>query len=469
MKRFYPKTLYGLFLAVLLTAGSIQVQSQESASRPRRIAVFGSSVANGTGDEFNKEGYTGLLREILAPRGWEVLNQSRGGDTTKTMAPRFAPEGAPVPNVRYLLPVKPGYVVIGLSLANEGILEAKTKEEKDAIFRQYADGIKGFIARSRQNNIVPIVALVYPRMAYTPVEYDYVRRMNLLQNSWDVPTVNFLGALDDGTGKYTLGFDFDDRHPNAAGHHELLYTFVPTLFDAIEKGKPIPAIPSAPAGFARVSEGIAPMTYTTEDTMHSFAMSFVVRAQGDGTVAAISGSTLTAKSEIKEVRQREFESISLGADRPFTAAVGIQNGKWVYKPATGATVRSQVNADTQWHHIVLSHYTARGETLFYVDGKRIGTVAERLQPNRFVLGGPGSGENPPAPKQADYKELLLFRAALNSDEVAALNAGKLLQASLEIYAPLNDAQFRQGGQIANLAQSLTAFTAGAGRIVHVAR
>src|SRR5437773_7457592 len=131
-----------LCLLILVLAAFVQAQSQVSAKRPRRIAVFGSSVANGTGDEFNKEGYTGLLREMLAPRGWEVLNQSRPGDNTKTMAPRFAPEGAPAPNVRYLLPVNPGYVVIGLSFGNEGLFEANTTEEKDAVFKQYADGIK---------------------------------------------------------------------------------------------------------------------------------------------------------------------------------------------------------------------------------------------------------------------------------------------------------------------------------------
>jgi len=32
---------------------------------------------------------------------------------------------------------------------------------------------------------------------------------------------------------------------------------------------------------------------------------------------------------------------------------------------------------------------ARGETLFFVDGKLAGKTSERLQPNRFVLGGPG--------------------------------------------------------------------------------
>src|SRR5262245_10663576 len=296
MKRFHHIARYSLVFLVLFTATVSLVQSQ-GANRPRRIAVFGSSVANGTGDEFNKEGYTGLLRELLSARGWEVLNQSRGGDTTKTMAPRFTPEGTPDPNVRYLLPVNPGYVVIGLSLANEGIWEANGTANKEAVFKQYADGIQGFITRSRQNDIIPIIGLVYPRQAYTKVEYEYVRKMNLLQNTWDVPSVNYLGATDDGAGRYTKGFDFDDKHPNAAGHREFFYAFVPSLFEALEKGKPTPSAPTGARGFARVSEGVAPLRFDTQDTMHPFAVSFFVRAQTDGTIAAISGSTLTGKSE----------------------------------------------------------------------------------------------------------------------------------------------------------------------------
>ncbi len=468
--RWFAK--YRLVLALVAVVSLIQAVDQGQAARPRRIAVFGSSVANGSGDEFGKEGYTGLLREMMAARGWEVLNQSRGGDTTITMKPRFAPEGAPDPRTRYLLPVNPGYVVIGLSLANEGIWEAKTKEDKDAIYKQYADGIKGFVDKSRQNNIVPIVALVYPRMVYTPVEYEYVRRMNVQQSSGDAPTVNFLGALDDGAGRYTRGFDFDDKHPNAAGHREFLYAFVPTLFEALEKGKPTPTKPAAAKGFARIAGGAAPLTFTPQDTMHPFAIGFMVRAQADGTVAAVSGSTLAAKSEMKKLdRGRgaavEFESIALSAERTFTAAIGVQNGKWIYKSASGTSVPSGINADTQWHHIVLSHYTARGETLFFVDGKLGGKVAERLEPTRFVLGGPGSAEGAAAPKQADYKDLFVFRAALNEDEAAALSQGKVLQASLEIYAPLVDSQFRADSTVENRAQSLSVLKVGAGRITHV--
>jgi len=454
-------------LALLAVIGLIQAVDHGQTPRPRRIAVFGSSVANGSGDEHQKEGYTGLLRELMASRGWQVLNQSRGGDTTIRIAPRFAPEGTPDPNTRYLLPVNPGYVVIGLSLANEGIWEAKTKEDKDAIYQQYADGIKSLIDRARQNNIVPIVALCYPRMVYTPVEYQYVRRINLLHNSWDVPSVNFPGALDDGAGRYTLGFDFDDKHPNAMGHREFLYTFVPTLFEALEKGKPTPSTPANAKGFARIAQGTAPLTFAPQDTMHAFAVSVMVRAQSDGIIAAVGGSTLSAKQETKKVAAKEFEEITLTADRPFTATVGVQGGKWVYKSADGTSVASAVAADARWHHIAVSHYTARGETLFYVDGKLSGKVAERLQPTQFVLGGPGAAGALRAPKQADYKDVYIFRAALNADEVAVLNRGQVLQASLEIYSTLTDSRFQPNSMVENRAQSMTGLKIGSDPIKHV--
>ena len=430
---------------------------------PHRIAVFGSSVANGTGDEFALDGYTGLLRTMMAPRGWEVLNQSRGGDDTTSMAPRFAPEGTPDPRVRYLLPVRPSYVVIALSFGNEGLFEAKTTAEKDAVYEGYLKGIRGFVDRARQNDIVPVVALAYPRDVQTPADYEYVRRANVVQQSWDVPTVNFLGAIDDAMGHWALGFN--DKHPQASGHREMFYSFVPTLFAALEKGKPTPTRSATAKGFARIAGGAAPLTFAPDDTMHPFAVSVMVRAQGNGTVLAVAGTSLTAKIETRKNGNTEFQGKTLLADKPFTAAIAVQNGKWTYKSAAGTVVDSGISADNAWHHIVLSQYTARGETLFYVDGKLGGKVAERLQPARFVVGGPG-GAGPAGPTQADYKDLMIFRAALNADEVAVLTSGKLLQGSLEIYAPLADAQFAPGSAVENRAQSMTTLKVGTDRITH---
>ena len=169
--------------------------------------------------------------------------------------------------------------------------------------------------------------------------------------------------------------------------------------------------------------------------MHPFAFGVAVRARRDGVVATVSGSTLTATSEMKREERGggrgalEFEATTLTPAAPFTATVGVKNGMWAYSASSGSVVSSTVRADSVWHHLVVSHYTARGETLFFVDGRLAGKTAERLEPKQFALGGHGA---------ADFKDLLIYRSALNADEVAALENDRLLQASLEVYAPLSD-------------------------------
>lgn len=440
-------------IAVLLAAASLTLLHGQKAATPvRRIAVFGSSVANGTGDDLGLEGYTGRLRTLLAPRGWEVLNQSRGGDNTKTMAPRFAPDGAPDPRVRYLLTVNPGYALLGLSLGNEGIQNGATKAEKDAIYAQFESGMRGFVERSRQHHIVPIVTLCYTRNDFTPVEYEYTRRMNLAINAWDVPSVNFLGAVDDGTGKWARGFWHDALHPNAAGHEELARTFVPTLFEALEQGKPAPQRSTA-AGFAHLGNDAEVVTFAPDSSMHAFAFGVTVRAPRAGTVAAIAGVNLDAAMSMKKEERGgaraalEFETTTLTPSTPFRLTLGVQNGVWTYTASDGTRIASTVKGDAKAHHLVVSHYTARGETLFFVDGTLAGSTKERLEPQRFTLGGG------PA---AEYRDLLIYRSALNADEVAALERGQLLQASLEVYSPMTDVTVRPGGAVQNLAQSLAA-------------
>jgi lysophospholipase L1-like esterase len=467
---FWSRARVLVAVLLALSSGVALVRGQAPAPR-HRIAVFGSSVANGTGDELAKEGYTGRLRAMLAPRGWEVLNQSRGGDNTVTMAPRFTPDGEPRPNTKYLTPVHPDYVMLGLSLGNEGIRNGTTAAEKDAIYAQFESGMRGFVERSRANHIVPMITLCYTRNDFTEVEYGYTRRMNILLNSWDVPSANFLGAVDDGTGKWAKGFWWDSLHPNASGHDELTTTIVPTLFDALDQGKPLPKKLDA-AAFARVTGGAAPISFAPADKMHPFAISVLARADADGTVLTVSGASLTATTAVKQVpRGRggmgDLEETTLAEGAPFSATVAVKGGVWTYQASNGSTISSSVKADAAWHSLVVSHYTARGETLFFVDGVLAGRTAERLEPRQFVVGGPGASDRAKAPKQADFKDLMIYRSALNADEVAVMQKGALLQASLEVYAPLADATFKRDQPLRNVAQATTFAKVGDGNIAHV--
>ena len=150
-----------------------------------------------------------------------------------------------------------------------------------------------------------------------------------------------------------------------------------------------------------------------------------------------------------------FSATTLVADKSFAASLVVESGRIGYKSAAKTMVDSGVRADAQWHHVVLSHFTARGETLLFVDGKLAGKVNERLEPKKFVVGNRG-----------DFKDLYLYRSALNADEVSAMSQGKFLKGSLEVYSPLTDAEFKADGTVENRAQSLTAFKVGSDRIVH---
>ena len=322
---------------------AVGTDAQVGTGTPRTLAVFGSSVAAGGGDD-EHGGYAGRLRTVLEARGWRVVNVSRGGDNTVTIAPRFQAE---------LLPQKPGYVLIGLSLANEGLV----------------------------------------------------------------------GAVDDGRGHWVAGLSCDDGHPNPRGHEEMFYAIVPTLFDAVRAGKPVPHKLTTP-DFARITpsdKNEPALTFTSDDAIHSFALAFEVRTGKDGVLTGVEGTKTRGQIEMKQ-----------GVCRYRSSA-----GKLLVDP--------EKQQSHSFHHVVLSHRFAKGETLFFVDGRLVGTIEDRLEPKRFSLGHTGG----------DYRDWLVYRSSLNADETEALHKGTLLHASLELYAPLREKRFTPGTPVINLAQSLS--------------
>ena len=178
--------------AILVLAAPVLGQTPTETERSHRIAIWGSSVANGSGDELAQGGYAGRLAALLEPRGWTVINQSRGGDSTVTITPRFEPGDAADPDTKYLTTANPAYVVIGLSLGNEGIAQCQWGQSKgctsslaeaDTIYKQFATGMERLISRARAAGMTPIIALPYARSDFSEREYGYTRRMNLLINS----------------------------------------------------------------------------------------------------------------------------------------------------------------------------------------------------------------------------------------------------------------------------------------------
>jgi len=389
-------------------------------ARPRTIAVLGSSVAAGwvTSRESRydlQNGYAYRLQRLLEPRGWNVVNVSTPGDTTSKVLARME---------RDLRRVRPGYVLIGLAMTNEGL----ETEPPDKVLQGYTAGLRKIIDTCRESGMVPVVGLCYANDNFDRTHYDAIKRMNGLINTWDVPGINLLGPLDNGHGRFIEGYTFDLDHPDDVGHAEMFYAVVPSLFDALAVNKPLPTFaPTEGHTTVDATETGPPISYVPNDVMHSFAMAFDVRTSAPGRIATIYGADDAINIDVDNTGRFRFES-----------------------PGASAIVSAQKCADGAWHRLTVSHHYLLGRTEYFLDGRWISARKQQLAPTQFVLGGDrtGRGATP-----ADYRRLLIYRAPLNDDEVKALEDGASLQASLEVFAPLNGERLVPDTALTNTAQS----------------
>ena len=398
-------------------------------TNPLKLVYMGSSVPYGTGAT-NNRGYPTLYAELLAQRAaaslgqpWVTANISVPSNTTVDVLNRYASD---------LLPQHAKYVVFALGLGNEGILTGG-----QAIFNQFRTNLIQLISQARADGMVPLVTNSYTRNDYTPAAYGFVRQINLLIHGWNVPSINLLGAVDDGTGRWAAGYWYDALHPNDLGHAELAHAIVPSLFDALNAAKARPTR-RVSAGATLVKVVGTPtniVRFVPEDVVHPFTQAIRFKTAGAG--------------QLVEIR----DSAGLAAGTLRVGATGVVT----YQSAKGRQITGSVRVNNnRWHKLVLTHYYARGTTQLYVDSVQEGTVAERLRPTRFDLGGNA------APMRVQFRDWFFYRSGLNPDEVLAMAADSLLKSSLELYAPLDGRQTAAPDSLTNLAQSLNTLSRVAG-------
>jgi len=391
-----------------------------------KITIMGSSVPTGAGAT-NNHGYIYLYDQLLDQRytqsngaNWNLVNMSIGGNSTIDVTGRVD---------RDLYPQYGRYVVFALSLGNEGI-HGSTNQQ--GIFDQWKNNMLSLIAAARAKGLVPIVTNNYTRSDFNASDYSYIKKIDLLIHEWDVPSVNLLGAIDDGAGRWATGYRYDDAHPNDAGHAEFSYAMVPSLFDALRAGKQLPVKASDNSMTFNNESSIDQLVYTPDNIIHSFTVSFDIKTTANGTIASFK-------------QGQTFGILKIDAA---TGAIVYQSPKTGEAQIKGISV---VN-DGQWHKITLTHFYARGETDLYSDNTLAGKLTEKLVPTEFYLNDWNS------PASISFRDLFFYRAGMNKEEVAGMNAGKMLKSSLELYAPLNGLATTSEDQLMNMAQSTTTLT-----------
>ena len=389
---------------------STKAWSFEAPVDENRISAFGSSVCNGQGATGNK-GYAYLYGEQLKERtakgesenAFYVSGISIGGNTTTALLNRY--DDMTRDHARY--------VIIGLSMGNEGIHESTNKQ---ATLNQFSTNMKKIISKIKNDGKIPVVMNNYTRGDFTLEDYSYIKQMNMQIHQWDVSSVNTLGAIDDGAGHWASGYQQDNAHPTTSGHKEFFYAMPPSLFDAIKSGKAQPVRDMSKE--MTLNDGNT-IVLTGEGTVHPFTLTLRVKGKTEG---------LLAKAQL-----------TLGA-RTFSLSVDAE-GHVVYTSPTNTTATL---SDDAWHYVTLTHYFAQGRTLLYIDGESAGEKRERINAlSTFTIGDPASTVS------RQLSEIFFWRAAMSPEEVAGVVEGRMLKSSLEFYVPTAGAE-----ALANKAMSM---------------
>lgn len=198
-----------------------------------KISFMGSSVCYGTGAT-KDYGYAYMYTDLLKQRkqenigkDWTTSNISIGGNTTQMVLDRWE---------RDLLRDCGRYVFYGLSLGNE----RNNGTQTDQAAKNYEKGMKQLIRQADSVGIVPVMASNYANAGFNSSDYEILKNLNLTIQQWEAPSVNMLGAVDNGAGRWVKAIESDGAHPNSDGHREMSYAIVPSLFDALDAGKTIP-------------------------------------------------------------------------------------------------------------------------------------------------------------------------------------------------------------------------------------
>ncbi|SMF70101.1 hypothetical protein SAMN06296036_12591 [Pseudobacteriovorax antillogorgiicola] len=398
------------------------------------VAMWGSSVCNGTGAEGGKSWVALLEEQWQRMNGPQIIQASYPGHNTndKERQQEFDKiQGS-------------DFVVLCLSMGNHGLERQKTEESafqitqwylNDMFYDQVADSDpESLIHRIRQMGAEPIVALVYPKGDYQKRHCEQVVKANIIQQSWQVPTINYFGSVNGGNrfnpedcqwtdgSLGTLNTQKDASHPNSLGHREMYYAFPPDLPFAIKAGKETPAKPEQDGGL-NIDTGYLGIVYEAEFPMTSFTTQFDMKGDALGVIAMVH---LAGGKSLQLINGKE--GIFLHSDLGWY--------QWLSS--------HRIN----WTNLAVSYSHARQVLSVYLNG---GLVYERRltydhSPLYFALGNPNGSE--PARDTISFRNWFVNRTALHSEEVALRSRTDWLGAgSLDIFAPL-------AGGIQNRAQTL---------------
>jgi lysophospholipase L1-like esterase len=388
------------------------------------VALMGSSSTEGTGttDRLTK-GYVELLKAKLGSK-YNVVNRGVGGDNTSGGIARFYKD---------IAPLNPDFVVLAFTLGNEGYVSAT---DKRALVNQFKNNILRLCHMVKQLGAVPIVMTQAPTRAYDAVFYDYSQKLTEELEAAGVHMCDWGGVVDamDGTFKPIDSIMNDDVHYKDAAHVEICNCIPPTLFDeaAFKRGGYLTSLKGYINTGALVSQ--SPIYYEPTDI-----------------------TTFTYFMRFRKATPELLGFVSFNANQRILSQA---DGRVQYNDGAGVAqdIDGTVNyQNNEWHSLAATYSPITKELKIYLDGVYKKTItAQTITLTKLTVGGRDGAAS--TLKNADIKDIALYRTRLTDNRIKSLHEGTISQTSLEIFSPLHDKVVSRGQNLVNLAPTSVCLT-----------
>jgi len=397
-------------VAAITDGGLARVIKSRPSTESKRIVIYGSSVAAGSGASTYANSWAGIFSTAMTAKGYTVYNPSIGGNSTAALIARFWTDVAPV---------SPDFVILASGFPNDGYDQTtylanmhrliKMIESIGAIpviFGQYGDNtVDATILRKKQEI------------------YAYFDKTGLL-------IADMFGSVaDPATGYWLPGVYTDSLHPNDTGHAIMAANIPYTWFDNAITARAAQRIKTASVlTLSNTSTSQSPILVTLDRPAPSWTVAGWFRDGGTADRAFI-GIT---NSEGNVVRARN--------------AGGLID----FAGASGVLISSSVNGQgREWHHIAITHQGNTKTNSLYIDGALIGTVvggSTAVTATAFAFLG-RSDTNTLNMIGGSIAMPLVYRAALTANDIKQIYSGSIPIRSLEWASSLS--QTPTAGMIRN--------------------
>jgi lysophospholipase L1-like esterase len=396
------------------------------SSYKEKVLFIGSSTTEGNGASKLEKTWFKIIEEKLG-QDYKCYFRGIGGNKTIDVINRFYKDVAPI---------QPDFVIIQLTIGNEGIY---SNSDKTKIYHQFKENMIKIINMVKQIGATPIVIGQAPTKNYNDLYYKYGLKITEEIASMGVHVIDLMGNLAKENGKPFDQVMNDNLHYNDLGQEYIVNAFPPTLLKKakIQEG----GFLKEQNGYIRLGNELytdLPIYFEPDEPLKNFTFFcwFRYAKPNHGVVPSNASGVVSFNN----------------SDRLYVVS-GNEN-EWRLTNNSGSGDSKFNSTEIQWNKwisLAISYHAEDNQYIVYCNGREIGRyTADVGVLTKLTLAG-REGAELKTLRNADFKNVLLYRTRLNAQQIKRLHEGEYLQMSMELFAPMNDKFIVPGSSINNLA------------------